>query len=321
VSPAPDLLERFRRDCETLTGPEPGKVGLAVSGGPDSIAMLFLAAAAFPGEVAAATVDHGLRPEAASEARFVGELCSKLGIPHRHLKVEVDPSRSSVQRAAREARYAALAQWCEDEDRLWLATAHHADDQAETLLMRLIRGAGVAGLAGIRPAMPLPGSQARLIRPLLGWRRETLATVVEQAGIRAIDDPSNRDERYDRARLRRRLRDASWIEAEPLARSASALAEAEEALGWTAERLSGERISIDGAAYLLDPREIPAELVRRMVLRLINRESPRGDAVQKLIATLVSGGTATLGGYRCRGGEIWRFEPEAPRSADQPKKP
>src|SRR4051812_22895684 len=108
VPPAPHFVERFRSDCEALTGEAPRRLGVAVSGGGDSLALLLLAAAAWPGRVAAATVDHRLRPESAGEARFVAGLCASLSVPHVVLEVEVDPARSSLQRAAREARYAAL---------------------------------------------------------------------------------------------------------------------------------------------------------------------------------------------------------------------
>jgi tRNA(Ile)-lysidine synthase len=240
-TPPPELVERFRRGLQALAG-DPPALAVAVSGGPDSLALLLLAHAALPG-VHAATVDHGLRPESAAEAEEVARLCGRLGVPHRILTVRVERAGDGVQAAARDARYAALAGWMEAEGLELLATAHHADDQAETLLMRLNRGSGVAGLAGVRAEGAVPGSggRLRLCRPLLGWRRGELQDIVEAAGLQAARDPSNEDEAYDRARLRRQLGEASWLDRAALARSAALLAEAEAALEWTAGPLFAAR--------------------------------------------------------------------------------
>lgn len=316
---APELVERFRRDLLSLAGrPEP--LGLAVSGGPDSLALLLLAQAAFPEGVQAATVDHRLRAESRAEAEFVAGICGELKVPHAVLPIEVDIGRASVQRAAREARYVALDAWLATNGIRLLLTAHHADDQAETLVMRLLRGAGVGGLSAVRAAAPLPapGSDAMVLRPLLAWRKEELRALVEAAGIVPIDDPSNLDDRYDRVRIRRRLASAEWVDPLPLARSAAALADADAALSWTADRLWAERVAQDGEAWLLDPAGIPAELTRRLVLKLLARlgsaaAKPRGEEVVRLIARLEKGSVATLFGVKCRGGERWRFETEASR--------
>jgi tRNA(Ile)-lysidine synthase len=315
LSPDPDLVERFRSDVAAL-GDAGGGVGVAVSGGPDSLALLLLAAAAFPGKVSAATVDHGLRAESAAEAAMVGDVCRDLGLAHVVLPVEVAP-RSSLQRAAREARYAALANWLARDGIGLLATAHHADDQAETLLMRLLRGSGVGGLASIRAksVIPVAGCAARLIRPLLGWRRSELAALVAAAGLTPADDSSNRDSRFDRVRVRAALATVDWIEPLALARSAAALAEADEALAWTLAGLRAERVTSDGTCLRLRPDGLPAELKRRLVSGLLQDcapggPRPRGEEIGRLIARLESGGTATLGGVICSGGPEWRFTPE-----------
>src|SRR5215204_5119211 len=112
--PILDLVERFRRDLETLAGSGPA-LAVAVSGGPDSLALLLLASAAFPGRVSAATVDHGLRPESADEAEAVAAICGRLGVPHRILTVAVVRAGEGLQAAARDARYSALARWMEAE--------------------------------------------------------------------------------------------------------------------------------------------------------------------------------------------------------------
>jgi tRNA(Ile)-lysidine synthase len=172
---------------------------LAVSGGPDSLAMLVLAHLASPGMVEAATVDHGLRPESAGEAAHVAAVCQALGVPHAILSVNVGPG--NVQANARSARYAALGAWAQERGLQSIATAHHADDQAETVLMRLNRASGLGGLAGIRAKTAGDGGPP-VIRPLLGWRKQELEAVVSAADLFFVRDPSNVDVRFDRARLR-----------------------------------------------------------------------------------------------------------------------
>lgn len=301
-----ELIERFRADTLALTGRlMPGRLGLAVSGGPDSLALLLLAHAAFPGAIAAATVDHGLRPESAAEAHFVAKICVRLGVPHAVLAAG-EPVAGNVQAAARALRYRLLGQWAAHEGVAWLATAHHCDDQAETLLMRLGRGAGLAGLAGVRARTQIHG--LAVIRPLLGWSRAELAQI--SAPLDPVADPSNADPRYDRVRLRQQLAGAGWLDAAAFARSAQALAEAEEALDWATGRLCAERVA-DGA---FDPAGVPAELRRRIVLKLLDAaEPPRGADLQRLLAALEAGGTATLAGVKCTGGKVWRFAPAPPR--------
>ncbi|MEA3011714.1 MAG: tRNA(Ile)-lysidine synthase [Sphingomonadales bacterium] len=312
--PDPDAVARFRADLEALTGAAPGRLGVAVSGGPDSLALLLLASAAFPGRVGAATVDHRLRPESAGEAAFVHEVCAGLCVPHTTLIAE-DAIKGNVQSGARALRYRLLAYWAAAGGAGWLLTAHHRDDQAETLLMRLQRGAGLAGLAGIRPRTDIEG--AKVVRPLLGWPRAALAELVAAGGLAAVEDPSNRDQRYDRARLRLRLAGTDWIDPAPLARSAAALAEADAALEWSVERLIAERADAAQGALAFDPEGVPAELRRRSVLRLLGllvpADPPRGDAVQRLLAALDAGETATLAGVKCEGGAVWRFTLAPPR--------
>ncbi|HEY1604050.1 MAG TPA: tRNA lysidine(34) synthetase TilS [Allosphingosinicella sp.] len=309
----PDAVARFAADLRALL-PDAEGIGLAVSGGPDSLALLLLAAAALPGRVAAATVDHGLRPEAAAEADFVGAICAELGVPHAILRAIVPPG-ASVQAQARAARYEALAGWARADGLRAMLTAHHQDDQAETLAMRLARGAGIGGLAGIRAGSEISG--LLVCRPLLGWRRAALRALVEQAGLRPVADPSNEDERYDRVRMRRDLAEAHWLDPAALARSAAALAEAEQALDWAAERLEAERVREEGGGLRLDPSGLPPELLRRLLLRCLSRidpgGAPRGAQVTALLATLREGGKTTLGRALCRGGTDYRFAPAPPR--------
>ena len=309
---APELIDRFRRDLEAVAGGLPEALGVAVSGGPDSLALLLLANAAMPGRVHAATVDHRLRPESAAEAAFVGEVCARLGVPH-HVLADADApiEGGGVQAQARALRYRLLAGWAAPFG--WLATAHHQDDQAETLLMRMARGAGLAGLAGIRPRRAL--GSVMLVRPLLGWRRAELEGIVAEAGLDAVDDPSNRSDAYDRTRARALLAERGDDLPTPrFAAAASHLREAEEALAWAADREWQARVAADGSALLLDPDGLPPELLRRLAARAI--DTLRGDPDwrrDKLAAALAAGDRVTLAGIMITPGPRMRFEPEPKR--------
>lgn len=308
----------FAAVVERLIGRALGDEGLAVavSGGPDSLALLLLARAAFGDRVRALTVDHGLRPASAAEAAHVAQICASLGVQHATLRWQDEKPQANLQAAAREARYALMGNWCVAEGVGVLATAHHADDQAETLLLRLARGSGISGLAGVRAVRPLHGG-VLLIRPLLDRRRAELAALVGQAGITAIDDPSNRDERFDRTHARALLAATDWLAVERLAASAAHLADADAALAWAADLAWASRVATDGHAIVIDAAGLPHELARRLTRRaLVTIASdcrPRGEEIERLMVTLATGGIATLGGVRATGGVSWRFEREAQR--------
>lgn len=314
-APPDEAIARFAGDVQRLLGPHiSGRIGLAISGGPDSLALLLLAAAAFPDSVEAATVDHKLRPEAEAEARFVADVCTALGVPHAILTL--DPSRrgkANVSDWARQARYAALSGWMKDRALDHMFTAHHADDQLETMLMRLNRGAGVAGLSGVRSRL------GTVARPLLGWRKTELEALARTCGLEPVLDPGNSDDRFDRARLRKALASADWLDPLAATRSAAALEQAEEALAWSVHRLAAERLSQAGPNATLDAAGLPRELARRLVLkalRLINTDcTPRGADMERLIDTLGAGRTATLAGVKCHGGALWTFAPAPPHRA------
>lgn len=319
LSLTPARVDRFRADLRALWGwadREDGpRLGLAVSGGPDSLALLLLATAAFPGKIEAATVDHGLRAASAKEAADVAAICARLGVPHAILSVTV--AEGNVQAMARAARYAALARWVEERQLGALASAHHADDQAETLFMRLNRASGVAGLAGTRALGRIPETSIPLLRPVLGWRRCDLGAVVAEAGLVAAQDPSNSDDRFDRVRLRKALAEADWIDVEAVAQSAAHLAEADAALAWMAdlEYRSCVKKEPMGLRYKPQaPRAVVLRVVARVVAELDGQE-PRGSAVGRLFDTLCAGNPASIGNLVARpnaGG--WSFA-KAPRRA------
>jgi tRNA(Ile)-lysidine synthase len=310
----PRQAERFAADLGRLW-PEGGQLGLAVSGGPDSLALMLLSQAAIPGRFAVATVNHGLRPEAADECAMVEQACAGRGIPCAVIAIEVGPG--NVQAAARAARYAALADWAERSKLSALATAHHADDQAETLVMRLNRASGLAGLAGVRARGQAPRSGLALLRPLLSWRRAELAAIVTRSGLTAALDPSNADEAYDRVRIRNALAGAEWLDVEALAASSAHLADADEAIGWMVEREWDENVSVADGAIRYEP-VAPRAVVLRVVARIVGGfdGQARGGAIARLVEQLENDAGGNVGGVAAsveKGG--WHFCPERPRRA------
>lgn len=315
----PPLVEtRFRSDLEALTNASPTPerpLGVAVSGGGDSVALLLLAAQSYSGAIRAATIDHGLRQESRAEAKGVASLCATMGVPHTILSVQVDAG--NLQAEARAARYAALRDWAPGP---WVAVAHHRDDVAETLLMRMGRGAGVGGLAAMRAVRPIVnGTHVQLVRPLLSWSREELAAIAAPIGY--VADPSNDAERFDRVRIRKLLAGTPELPPERLAQAASNLRDAEDAIGWALASLMHERLIEDDGAVRVRPQDLPRELRRRLARVAIDRVRHGSDlgtewrdtGLDRLLATLDSGGIGTIAGVKAsaKRGE-WRFEPAPP---------
>jgi len=181
-------------------------VAVAVSGGPDSLALTLLLAnwvLTRGGRLEALTVDHGLRPESADEAASVGRKLKGRGIPHYVLKWSGARPEAGLQEAAREARYALLLDWCTRAGILHLFLAHHLEDQAETFLMRVARGSGRSGLAGMSPIVEHRG--VRLLRPCLGIARDRLRATLDASGLVPVQDPSNEEPRFTRVRVRAQL--------------------------------------------------------------------------------------------------------------------
>lgn len=243
----------------------------------------------------------------------MARLCAQIAVPHATLTVEVEPG--NVQSRARAARYAALAGWLERDHLGALATAHHADDQVETLLLRLGRASGVAGLAGVRARGLVPGTRLPLLRPLLGLRRSELAEVVRQAGWSALDDPSNSDDRFDRARIRKAIAEAAWIDVPAFAASAANLADADAALDWAAAREWQECVVQVpmGLAYRPQaPRAVALRVIARIVTEL-DGEEPRGSAVARVFDALLARQPASIGNLVARADPAgWSFT-RAPR--------
>jgi tRNA(Ile)-lysidine synthase len=313
------LVDRFRADLDTLI-PSDEPVGLAVSGGPDSLALLLLAAAARPGGVEAASVDHGLRPEGTQEALAVAQICDRLKVPHAILTASWnDVPESAIQERARRKRYRLLSYWAEERRLAALVTAHHADDQAETFLMRLARGSGVRGLAAIRPRSITTGSHVRLVRPLLGWRRTELEQICTAVGATPACDPSNEDEQFERVRMRRALCTADWLDPAAIARSAAHLADADAALDWAVQLEWKSSVHEKGGVIGYRPADAPIEIMRRILAKAVRRLATegepelRGREIDQLLEVLKAGGVATIRGVRCDGSREWRFIQAPPR--------
>jgi tRNA(Ile)-lysidine synthase len=288
------------------------KLGLAVSGGPDSMAMLVLAHHVLGTSFSVATIDHGLRGEAADEAEFVASFCSERGISHQILRPQ-KPITGNIQSEARSVRYALLHVWATTQGCDWIATAHHADDQLETLLMRIARGAGISGLSAIR------ARHKNIIRPLLGFTKDELDAVCDAAGIAACLDPSNENTDFDRVRMRQWLAQSDTpFNPTATLRATSALTQCDEALEWTARRLESERMSeADAGMITIDAKDVPPELQRRLLLRALERLEPgqktRGSAIDRALEALRNGEKAMIGEWLCTGGAPWSITAAPPR--------
>jgi tRNA(Ile)-lysidine synthase len=275
---------------------------LAVSGGPDSVALMWLAARwqrslARGPRLTVVTIDHGLRPEAGREAREVKRLAAALGLPHRTLRWRGEKPKTGLPAAAREARYRLLAQAARAAGASHVLTAHTRDDQAETLLMRLFRGSGLAGLSAMAAFTERDGIV--LARPLLDVPKSQLIATLRRARIGFAEDPSNRDTAFTRPRLRALLPllAAEGGDARNLARLAARLARANaavEVLADGAERFlrlrdrgdapqAGVR-SFEASAFAA----LPEEVRLRLLLRAINALGHEGPAELGKVETLMS---------------------------------
>lgn len=278
---------------------------LAVSGGPDSTALLLLAArwrasVATGPRLIAVTVDHRLRAESAQEAVAVGRLAAKLGVAHQTVHWSEPKPETGLQAAARAARYRLLSAAAREGGAFHILTAHTLDDQAETVLMRLARGSGLTGLAGMARATPL-GGPITLVRPLLDTAKARLIATLDQAGIGYVRDPSNENPRFTRARLRALIPTLATegLDAPRLAQLARRAARAEAVLESAAEAaFHGVRmptqadrvLAFDAAAF----RALPAEIALRVLGRAVSAAGDEGSVELGKLETLLDALFAAL---------------------------
>lgn len=295
----------------------PQRLGVAVSGGGDSVALLHLLARCFAQDgvaLCAATVDHGLRAGSAAEAAQAAALAANIGVPHDTLSWDGWDGAGNLQDQARQARYRLLAGWAKDRSLDAVALGHTADDQAETVLMRLGRAAGVAGLA----AMPARRVHQGVVflRPMLGLSRAQLRAYLEAEGVAWAEDPSNEDTRFERIRFRQAMARLA-----PLGLTVPALAAVAENMGQANAALehftleAARSASCQAGAVSIPQERLaaqPAEIARRFLqhaLRLAGGGGypPRRAPMMALLQAVLAGQGGTLAGCRVlnRAGEVW----------------
>jgi tRNA(Ile)-lysidine synthase len=271
-------------------------LALAVSGGSDSMALLRLVAAHradFPHTpIAVLTVDHDLRAASSAEAEQVAAWCAALNLPHATLKWQGSKPATGLQAAARRARYDLMTQWCVANHHDTLLTAHTADDQAETVVMRQARTQSPHSLAAIWPTTLWNG--ITVMRPLLHERRENLRRWLRQLGQAWIDDPSNADPRFERVRIRAALREAdvSALNAIADANRKQSRHLREEAAKWCAANAVISRFGhavLSRPTLVALPPDMRLEVLRRLLLALGGGTAGSMPGLQRLVSDLGSG--------------------------------
>lgn len=275
----PVTVEELREKLLALNVDLSAPFAVAVSGGADSLALALLMSQIC--KIETVTVDHGLRSEAADEARFVGDVMARHSIAHTVLQWKGEKPTTNVQAAARSARYELIQNWCVEKEITNLVLAHHMDDQAETFLMRLSRGSGVYGLASMAEKSPLMGSlgSIMLLRPLLAINKEQLKATLVSMKQDWVEDPSNNDLQYDRIKAREYLSNPPLLNLDSLklAQTAERMQRAKVALDHYASELLAAAVVVYPAGYAdLDVnmlRSAPEETGLRALARLVRHIS------------------------------------------------
>ncbi|MDR1071997.1 MAG: tRNA lysidine(34) synthetase TilS [Rickettsiales bacterium] len=281
-------LVRFQTDHPNET------FAVAVSGGADSMALLHWMKNS-GANIVALTVDHGLRPESAAEAKHVADVCKQLGVPHHILKWTGKKPKTGIEEAARDARYELMLDYCEKNNIGVLATAHQADDQIETFLMNLGRGSGIYGLAGMRERTERGG--VIIFRPLLGTSRAELRKYCDDNKIKYFDDATNDDEKYLRVKIRKN-REKLGISDGRLLLAIENISRARDYIEGEARKLA-QKIPVEIDADLL--LNAPDEIRFRALSMTLGGRPIRLDGVKNAFARM-DGGDAkfTLAGFNIR---------------------
>lgn len=311
---------------------KPALVGLAVSGGSDSMAMLHLMARAAPQagwSLRAVTVDHGLRPEAADEARFVAGVCAKLSVPHDVVHWEHGVIAGNLMERAARARYGLIAGWARGHGIGHVTLAHTATDQAETFLMGLSRAAGLDGLSGMRSEFRRDGVQ--FVRPFLSQTRLDLRSLLSRLGMSWVDDPTNENDRFTRVKARRALTALAplGITDARLANTVQHLAMAQQVVRHAARDAATLGVTEVAGSVRLDRsvfRGLAMEVQRRVLVMCLmwltgDDHAPRAAAIQRVLSAIAQGRDATLAGCRLNrrdDGVIIAREPKALGAAVAP---
>jgi tRNA(Ile)-lysidine synthase len=291
-------------------------IGVALSGGGDSTALLHLCLRAGR-PVEAVTVDHRLRQESDAEAAKVHAACAALGVLHEVRVWDHGTVTGNLMDAARRARQALIADWAQSRGIGTVALGHTRDDQAETVLMGLARAAGLAGLSGMRPAFDV--GRIRFLRPLLTAGRDELRDWLQAEGIRWIDDPTNDNDRFTRIKARKAMAVLTTlgITAKRLAEVAGNLASVQAALSAQVADVAARHLVTEAGALHIDaslwsePAEVQRQVVVAGLMWLSGADyAPRGADIARLIDAMASGRDATLAGCRARSGWLMR-EPRA----------
>ena len=300
-------------DLSVLAQRHIGPVGVAVSGGGDSVAMLLSLsdwAQAHDIDLTVATVDHGLRDESAAEAAWVGDLCRRLGLSHRTLLWARDADASgNLAEQARDARRVMLANWIAQQGGQTVLLGHTQDDVAETFLMRLARGSGLDGLSAMRPVHDREG--VRWLRPLLNASRDDLRHYLRDRGQAWHDDPTNKDDSYTRARTRKALavlRDLD-IDSQRIARTAHRLSLNRDVLVRTTDQLAtsclhqskfGELV-LSNATFRSAPEVLQERLLQQILQHFTGpTHPPRHTSIARLRSEITRGASMTLAGVQMR---------------------
>lgn len=303
----------------------PVRIGVAVSGGSDSLALLHVLRAisdVHKLQIEAATVDHGLRPGSADEAAVVAAICADWGIAHRTLAWRGWDGQGNLQDSARRARYALLSDWAAERELGAVALGHTLEDQAETVLMRLARRAGVDGLSAMAPRVLRGGTL--WLRPCLTVSRGRLQARLRAYDIQWVDDPSNEDPRYDRIKTRQMLATLGALGLDPhaLAEVASHMRDAREALE-VATRRSARRcithhhgaLALDRMCFAAEPQEIQRRLLGGAIRWITGAPyAPRRAPLAAMVEAVKACQGMTLGGVAllCKDDTAWLFREYAP---------